>query len=391
MTHAAQQERPSLAPMAELDPIEDPSDERFDRVVRLAQQFFGVPMAAVNLLDPVHMETIAAVGLPRGECPREGTFCERTVDTARTFVVPDAATDDRFSHQPHVTGDPHIRFYAGEPLFAPGGQAVGTLCIFDDKPRDISPLETRMLRDLADWVEKELAYDADGAQAREVQRRLLPRREVVVPGYEVAGQCRPARNVGGDYFDWQELPDGTIQVVVADVMGKGLKAAVVAAGVRSVIRGASRFNHLAQSIGRVGQDMEEDLTDTSTFVTLFAARLTPETGAVEYVDAGHGLALVIQAEGTVRRLASKDLPLGTLPGDTWTSHHDRLDPGDTLLVVSDGILDLFLDTWSAVRAAVSLSKDVRDAREMVEAITSIGGSGTLDDDITAVVIRRQAS
>lgn len=391
MIPPARQARPRPAPTAVPDALAAPSEERFDRIVRLAQQVFGVPMVAFNLLDAVRLDTIAAVGLPLGAHPREGAFCEQTVDSGRTFVVPDATADQRFSHQPFVTGDPHIRFYAGEPQVAPSGQAVGTLCVFDDKLRDISPSETRMLRDLADWVQKELAYDADSAQAREVQRRLLPRHELTVPGYEIAGRCQPARNVGGDYFDWQELTDGTVQVLVADVMGKGLEAAVVAAGVRSVIRGASRFNHLAQSIGRVSMDMDEDLAGTSTFVTLFAARLTPETGDVAYVDAGHGLALIISVSGAIRRLASTDLPVGAVVGDSWKVHHDHLDPGDTLLIVSDGILDLFPDPWSAVQAGVALSADVRDAREMAEAIAGIGGGEPLDDDITAVVVRRAAT
>jgi serine phosphatase RsbU (regulator of sigma subunit) len=365
--------------------------DRFDQVVRLAQHLFDVPIVSVNLVGDEKQSTVATVGLDGSDTPRDEAFCPHVVDSGAALVVVDATLDERFADNPSVIGDPNIRFYAGEPLHGPQGQAVGALCIIDERPRQISEEEQRMLRDLADWVEKELLLDADSAQAREVQRRLLPRRELEVAGYEIAGQCRPARNVGGDYFDWMDLSDGTVQVAVADVMGKGMEAAVVAAGVRSVIRGASRFNQLAESIGRVGQAMEEDFADTGTFCTLFAARLTPSTGHLDYVDAGHGLAIIIPANGDVRRLTSKDLPLGAVPGDSWTLHHDRLEPGDTLLIVSDGILDLFPDAWSAVKAGVALSADVRDAREMADLITGIGGDAMHDDDITAVVVRREAA
>ncbi|GAA2117844.1 PP2C family protein-serine/threonine phosphatase [Nocardioides bigeumensis] len=363
--------------------------DRFDQVVRLAQAIFGVSTVAVNLVDDVKQSTVAMVGLDGADMARDVAFCPHVVDSDQAMVVVDASVDDRFSDNPLVTGDPHIRFYAGEPLHGPSGQALGALCIIDDRPRQITVDEQRMLRDLADWVEKELQIDADSAQAREVQRRLLPRRPLEVAGYEIAGQCRPARNVGGDYFDWMTLPDGTAQIAVADVMGKGMEAAVVAAGVRSVVRGASRFGPLTESIGLVGQAMEEDFSDTGTFCTLFAARLTPSTGQLDYVDAGHGLAIIIPTHGDVRRLTSRDLPLGAVSGDSWTLHHEQLAPGDTLLVVSDGILDLFPDAGAALQAGVALSADVRDARAMADAITGVGGDTVHDDDITAVVVRRE--
>lgn len=383
--------RPRLAPVAPRTHPDDLRGERFDRVVRLAQQLFGVPVVAVNLVDERTQSSLAIAGFDHFEVPRIDTFCASTVDSGKALVITDAAADERFKDNPSVTGFPYIRFYAGQPLFALGDQAVGTLCLIDQHPRPFSPLDSRMLRDLAGWVEQELVADADGAQAREVQRRLLPRHEILVPGYQVAGESVPARNVGGDYFDWQILDQDVVQVVVADVMGKGMGAAVVAAGLRTVIRGSSRFNDLAQSIGRAAMSMEDDLTDTGTFVTLFAARLTPATGDLEYVDAGHGLALIIEATGNVRRLVSRDLPMGAVPADSWAPQQDRLEPGDTLLVVSDGILDLFPDARAAVKAGVTLSADARDAQELVRRISGVGGGQPLDDDITVVAVRRDGA
>ncbi|MBA2769592.1 MAG: SpoIIE family protein phosphatase [Sporichthyaceae bacterium] len=391
MTRSARHEPPRLAPLAEPVPEEPQSEERFDRVVRLARQLFGVPMVAVNLVNSTTLTTIAAVGLPLTQYPRAGTVCDHTVNEGAQLVIPDMTTDPRFAGSPYVTGVPRVRFYGGEPLRSPSGEVVGTLCIYDRAPRDVDALETRMLRDLADWVERELANDVDNEQAREVQRRLVPRHEIIVPGYDISGQSVPARNVGGDYFDWQVLDDDIIQVVVADVMGKGITAAVIAAGVRAVMRGSSRYNSLADSVARTSSSMEADLDDTGSFVTMFTARLTPATGDLQYVDAGHGLAIIIEASGNVRRLVSRDLPLGSVTGSTFQVHQENLAPGDTLLVVSDGILDLFPDARSAVKAGVELSSVVSDAREMTARIAGIGAGKALDDDITAVVIRRRAS
>ena len=174
-------------------------------------------------------------------------------------------------------------------------------------------------------------------------------------------------------------------------MGKGMVAAVVAAGVRALMRGASRFTGLAEAITRTAADMDDDFSHTGTFVTMLPARLDPETGDVEYVDAGHGLALIIQASGKTQRLVSRDLPIGAMTGDSWETRHVHLEPGDTLLVVSDGILDLFPDAWAAVRAGIALSADVPDANEMARRIAGIGGGVPLADDITALVVRRDLS
>ena len=389
MNRSSAHEPPHLAPL--IEPQEAPeAEERFDRVVRLARQLFGVPMVAVNLITSSTLTTIAAVGLPLTEYPRSGTFCDRTAHEGRQVVIPDLTHDPRFLDSPYVTGVPRVRFYAGEPLRAPTGEIVGTLCIYDRAPRDLDALESRMLRDLADWVEQELAHDADSEQAREVQRRLVPRHQLVVPGYGIGGHSVPARNVGGDYYDWQVLDGDIVQLVVADVMGKGITAAVIAAGMRAVVRGSSRFNALEVAVQRAAASMEADLDDTGTFVTMFAARLDPATGALQYVDAGHGLTVVFDAAGGVRRLVSRDLPIGAVTGATYELHHEQLDPGDTLLVVSDGILDLFPDARQAVAAGVALNTEAPDAQEMAVRIAGVGGGRSLDDDITAVVVRRDS-
>ncbi|CUR55776.1 putative Protein serine phosphatase with GAF(S) sensor(S) [metagenome] len=382
-------ERDRLAALRQLEVLDTPAEERFDRVVRIAQRAFGVPMVSVNLIDEDRSFSKAWLGTGGGVHPRSDTFCSRTIESDAALVVPDLSADERFADNKHVVGEPHVRFYAGQPLAAPGGQRVGSLCILDFAPRTMTAAEIALLRDLADWVEHELASSADLVHARDVQRRLLPSRAPDVPGYDVAGRCLPARDLGGDYFDWH-FREGELQFVVADVMGKGIGAALIAASVRSVLRGSSHFNNLTESVRKTAMAMEEDLTDTATFVTMFVARLAPETGGLEYVDAGHGLAIIIPAAGDVRTLFSDGLPLGALDNDTWTSRSDRLDPGDTLLVVSDGILDYFPDPTAAVKAAVDLSRDSRDAWEIVDRIVEVGMVAGYQpaDDITAVVVRR---
>lgn len=377
-----------LNALHQLEVLDTPREARFDRVIRLAQRLFDVPMAAISLVDDRRQWHKANVGLPDRESPRADAFCDRTIrNEGRPFVVPDATEDDEFRTNPQVVGGPSIRFYAGQPLAAPGGQLVGSLCILDDKPREISPLELSLLRDLADWVEKELSTDQELLHAGEVQQRLLPRSEPDLPGYEVVGRCQPARQVGGDFYDWFPVGD-EFQFLVADVMGKGVAAAIIGASVRAVLRGASRFNELSEAVNRAAVTLETDLSETGTFATLFCARLSPTTGELAYVDAGHGLSFVLGPTNQVRRLISDGLPLGANFGAPLSLHRTTLAPGETLLSVSDGYLDFFPDPRSALAAVQELHVRTTSAHELVDEINALVRESTHHDDVTLVAVRR---
>jgi hypothetical protein len=377
-----------LTALREMDLLDTPREERFDRVVRLAQQFFKVPMVAVNLVDENRQWTKAGVGVGDDpELPRDASFCSRVIEQDDTLHVQDARVDPRFRDNPMVTRPDGIRFYVGQPLHAPNGQRVGALCLVDLTPRELTEAELLVLRDLGEWVEKEMAIDYELDQAAEVQRRLNPRTGLQIPGYEVTGMCVPARAAGGDFYDWF-LADGQLQVTLADVMGKGLGAALIAAGVRAVLRGSSRFNALDEAVTRSAASLQQDLEETGTFVTAFAARIDLATGVMDYVDAGHGLAVVFETGGGFRRLLTDGMPMGALPDDTWTARRTVLEPGETLLMVSDGMLDYFPDPWAAVDTAQLASATTESAEQFLDEVRAVARTHRHQDDVTAVVVRR---
>jgi Stage II sporulation protein E (SpoIIE)/GAF domain len=383
-------ERLRVAALRELGLLDTVAEERFDRVVRLAKRIFDVRTVAVNLIDDDRLYTKSAIGIEAGRStPRDISFCPQTIDTGNSLVIPDTQKDPSWAHNPLVTGDHGIRFYAGAPLAAPGGEVVGALCLTDDEPRDLSPTDHAVLEDLARWVEAELAADADALQSREIQTRLLPRLPPTIPGYDVAGRCRPAHHVGGDYFDWHFLDDTLLQFTVADVMGKGLAAGVIAAGVRSALRATARNNTLADAVRLTASSMQDDFDNTGTFATLFTARLRPSHGHLEYVDAGHGLAIIVPAEGEMQQLTSRDLPLGSDLDTTWHSRETRLEPGDTLMVVSDGLLDIVPEEEELLAAARKLAASARTSDQMCDRIMEAAVGHDVADDVTAVVVRRE--
>ena len=314
-------------------------------------------------------------------------MCDHTIRGTSALVVTDPQHDPRFATFPSVTAEDGVRFYAGQPLHAAGGAAVGSLCIVDTRPRELTDDQVEILRELAGVVEMELARNVELDRAGEVQRSLLPRRVPDLPGYDVAGTCLPAAEVGGDFYDWHTVGDG-FQVVLADVMGKGVPAAIIGASVRSLMRGASRFNDLEAAVNRAADSIEPDLAETSTFVTMLAARLDPATHVLRYVDAGHGIAGIVTRAGEARQFEGDGLPLGAPAWEPWRAEEVTLEPGDTFIALSDGLLDLF-DTIEQAREAARVTvHGAASAQEIVDVVATYSRDHHATDDVTVVVIRR---
>jgi diguanylate cyclase (GGDEF)-like protein/PAS domain S-box-containing protein len=145
-----------LATLRGLNILDTPPEERFDRLTRLAQHLFDVPIVLVSLIDSNRQWFKSCQGLDASETPRNISFCGHAILNDHALIIPDASLDPRFADNPLVTGAPHIRFYAGQPLSASDGSRMGTLCIIDSKPHYMTQIERDSLRDLATMVENEL-------------------------------------------------------------------------------------------------------------------------------------------------------------------------------------------------------------------------------------------
>lgn len=362
------------------------STDRFDLVVRLAQRLFEMPTVAVSLIGETEQWLEAKVGTEFCSGARSDSICDYGIRQPDTLVVEDLSQDSRFCDYPGVRGG--VRFYAGHPISAPGGHRIGMLCMWDRRPRTFGARDQDLLRELAEWVEREFTADAELERAASVQRGLLPLSAPFVEGYQVAGRCLPAREVGGDFFDFFLVGDD-LQLLVADVMGKGIGAALVAAAVRAVLRGANQYNDVAEAVDRAAASLELDFAQTATFVTLFSGRLNPVTGRLTYVDAGHGLSAIVRASGQVQQLAGTDPPLGATVGHRSRQLEDVLGVGDTFIAVSDGWLDFFSTMGEAAAAAVRVVLESSSAQEVVDQVARIAADFVPMDDLTVVAVRRQ--
>ena len=240
---------------------------------------------------------------------------------------------------------------------------------------------------LAEEWRRTQAMQTFADRAAEVQRSLLPTGTVSLPGYDLAGGCVAAQSVGGDFYDWY-LTDSGAAFTLADVMGKGVGAAIIAATVRAVLRSHSQDDNVARTINGAAAELAVDLSGAGAFVTMLHARLDADTGIVRYVDAGHALSLIVRRTHA-ERLVSLGYPLGVEAGGAWDEGSTMLSPGDTLVTVSDGVLDLGDGTLAMLDTVEAIVRAANSPQEIVDVILAKAGSNA-PDDVTVVALHRDA-
>lgn len=375
--------------LAALDVVEGGAEERFERITRIAREAFGVSGSFLNLAreTDVFIKSQQSDTVFGPTIPLQDTFCGRTLAMEGPVVVPDARADARYADMPMVVDDPNVRFYAGVPLRAGEDDVkVGTLCLIDPQPRTLDPDDLALLQELGVWAERELAAGADEDRLRSVLAGLEPS-ALDLPGYRVGGMSKPHGVVSGDFHDWH-LDGDSLVVTVADVMGKGMSAGLLAATIRGALlaRGtASSGDAVAALEAQVGPD----LSRAESFATMFHGRLTTATGRMEFTDAGHGLAIQLHADGTESVLRSYDLPIGLHPvGAARVTGTLELEQGDVLLLVSDGALELWDSTLASLGALGAMWRDAPDIDVFLGRVRARAASHDPGDDLTVVVVAR---
>ncbi len=251
----------------------------------------------------------------------------------------------------------------------------------------VNELARRVRRRLKTARDQAAAATEELSRAAEIQQFLLPTNFAPLPGYQTAGACIPSKAVGGDFFDWY-LIDGGLAFTLGDVMGKGAGAGMIAATTRAVIRSAKNSQDPVTALSLAADSFATDLSQTGSFSTLFHARLRAEDGSVTFSDAGHGLTLLVRADHSWVRLQSKDLPVGLMPDTTWGSFETQLGQGDMIVSFSDGVLDLYDGTLSAVDEVARLAIAATSAQEVVDAVQLKARGSANPDDVTIIAVRR---
>lgn len=234
--------------------------------------------------------------------------------------------------------------------------------------------------------------------AAEIQRQILPERLPEVAGWELIGWNRPARQVGGDYYDLVLLEGGRLGFAVGDVTGKGMPAALLVSTLHSALTLLRDRGELSPAlVERLNRHVCES-SASNKFITLVLGELDPASGRLTYVNGGHNPGFLLRAGGEVERLTSSGLPLGLMAAGAWRAESVQLAPGDLVCCYTDGITECASPDDEELGEArlVELLRSHRGGplAEIVDAIdrTTVDHAAGLPqgDDQTVVLIRRAA-
>lgn len=241
-------------------------------------------------------------------------------------------------------------------------------------------------------LERELAL------ASEIQQRFQPTAPPHVEGYELQGISFPCYEIGGDYYDFIEREDGRLVIALGDVSGKGTAAALLMSSLHAAVHAQSAsHDSLSATISAVNRYLADNIP-ANRFVTLFYAELDPVTGALSFLNAGHNPPLIVHSAGTVEQLASGGLPLGIKPDAEYREGRTQLQPGDVLVIYSDGVTEAVSPTgeeFGATRLYEVVARNVNASaagiRDRIESsLTKFAQGTSAADDITLVIVKRQA-
>jgi serine phosphatase RsbU (regulator of sigma subunit)/anti-sigma regulatory factor (Ser/Thr protein kinase) len=232
--------------------------------------------------------------------------------------------------------------------------------------------------------------------ARLIQQHFLPKELPELPGWQIAAYYRPAREVGGDFYDVIPLPDGRVGFVVGDVTDKGVPAALVMSATRSVLRAsAQRLIEPGQVLERVNDHLCPDMPE-KMFVTCLYGVLNPENGHLRFANAGHDLPYVKTADGIVE-LRARGMPLGLMPGMPYEEKEATLEPGDSVLLHSDGVVEAHdpdRDMFGFPRLKETMAGAPGGRRLIDQVLRDLedftGPGAEQEDDITMVTLQRSA-
>ncbi len=322
-------------------------DDLLAELLERTRELLSVDTATILLLDDTGTELVATAARGLEEEVRQGIrvpvgagFAGRIAAEARPIVLD--RVDSTTVVNP-ILVNKHLVSMAGAPMLTPDG-VIGVLHVGSLKPRRFSEEDLQLLRLVADragMATQARRSQLDRTMTLALQRSLLPSRPPAMAGFDIAARYIPGARVGvgGDWYDLLPLPSGHLGVVIGDVAGNGLRAAVVMGRIRSALRAyALETNDPADVLTRL--DRKIQLFEPEAMATAAYAVIDPGHTTATLSLAGHLPPVLVEADGTATSLAiGADLPLGAVPAARRKVSTVRLLPGSTLVFYTDGLIE----------------------------------------------------
>lgn len=383
-----------------------PLSELFQLILDLAAEAVGGSRA---ILMTIEKEELVAKAV-RGEGFRiSKTVRDQVLVEKNSLLVRDTAADEIFKMQASIVMQ-RVRSFMAVPLQT-NEKVIGLLYIdMPDITREFSKEDLSLLTVMAnvaairieharlnevEQVERSISKEL--SQAGEIQRNLLPRKAPQIPGMDMAGYNLPCRTVGGDYFDFFNLSDGKIAVVVGDVAGKGMPAAMLMSSLQARLQILVETDENPASIvQRLNKSISGNCPD-NRFITFFLAIIDPATGEIRFCNAGHNPPLLVRASGVTEKLEGGGIILGILPIAQYTEHKSNIQAGDTLVLFSDGVSEAMPngsdEDFGEMRISMAiLNRTSQTSNQMIEGVIEdlqVWCAGApYADDVTLLIVKK---
>ena len=225
-------------------------------------------------------------------------------------------------------------------------------------------------------------------RAVELQAGMLPHSPFNGDGFELAAHFVASKEISGDFYDWYLQDSGSLVLTLGDVMGKGLPAALMMATARAALRGSAGVQELSEGITRASEVMAAALAVNHAYVTVFHSVFEPRSGDLRYVDAGHGHARLVRGTAGQELLPIRSAPIGIFPDTQFVVGQVTMNKGDTLVIFSDGLLDLRPDLGTRDVQLPYEARQAGTAQELVDILARGSKGRALFDDVTVLALRR---
>jgi len=325
-----------------------PLGELFEVILNLGLEAVGAQRGVLMTFEKGNLVLQAA----QGDNFRISTAVrDRVVEEKSSLLVADVRSDEMLRERGSIVYQ-GVRSLMAVPLQT-DERVIGLLYVdTPNLPREFTAEDLNLLTVMANVaairIERERLSEVELAerrlaaeiqQAAEIQRRFLPGRAPEIPGLDLAGYNAPCRTVGGDYYDFLPYPDGRAGVVIGDVAGKGLPAALMMTSLQAKVQAlAESHREPAELVTHLNRVLMTTCPE-NRFVTLFYAVVDPAAGELLYANAGHNPPLVARANGEIVPLQEGGPVLGILRALTFEQYRCRFEPGDALLLYSDGVTE----------------------------------------------------
>ena len=382
-----------------------PLDELFQVILQLALSAMEAKRGVIMTLEEGELVVRASEGdgFSISTAVRDRILREKC-----SLVISDAQLDDALRQQRSIMIH-RVRSMMGVPLQT-GDRVIGLIYVdnaavlrpFSQEDLDLLTVMANVAAiriehaRLAEVEQSEKLMELELAQASEIQAMLLPTAAPVYPGYDLAGHNLPCRTVGGDYYDFVPYEDGRLALVVGDVSGKGMPAALLMSSLQARVQMLRETNpDPASAVTLLNRNLAERCP-LGKFITFFYALLDPVSGSLHYSNAGHNYPLLLRANGSVEMLKGGGLVLGLFPMAHYVMHETNLAPGDMLALYSDGVTEACspagdefgedsLAEFLAIRKSESCGHLVE---ELINHLRGWHGSNAFTDDFTIVLVKR---